>query len=110
MDIMTTIQTWLNNTTTQEIMFVVMISAAIFVFAMGLSYFVMGASDPVKRRLDVLDSDQYDEDPENGLDDDGVVGEQPVLQPGQTTRNAYLPEGSWIDTATGKAYEGHQPL
>ncbi len=32
----------------------------------------------------------------------------PVMEAGQTTRNAYLPEGSWIETATGRAYEGHQ--
>lgn len=61
---MNTFQAWMSNTTIQEIMFIVMISAAIFVFALGLSYFVMGASDPIRKRLDVIDGNQYDDDPE----------------------------------------------
>jgi tight adherence protein C len=44
---------------------VLAISGAIFVFALGMSYLVLGSSDPVRNRLKVIDSGQYDE-----LDDD----------------------------------------
>jgi len=63
--IMLTLSTWISNPSTQQIMFVLAISGAIFVFALGMSYLVLGSSDPVRNRLKVIDSDQYDE-----LDDD----------------------------------------
>lgn len=63
--IMLTLSTWISNPSTQQIMFVLAISGAIFVFALGLSYLVLGSSDPVRNRLKVIDSGQYDE-----LDDD----------------------------------------
>jgi tight adherence protein C len=63
--IMLTLSAWISNPSTQQIMFVLAISGAIFVFALGLSYLVLGSSDPVRNRLKVIDSGQYDE-----LDDD----------------------------------------
>ena len=63
--IMLTLSTWISNPSTQQIMFVLAISGAIFVFALGMSYLVLGSSDPVRNRLKVIDSGQYDE-----LDDD----------------------------------------
>jgi len=62
---MLTLSTWISNPSTQQIMFVLTISGAIFVFALGMSYLVLGSSDPVRKRLKVIDSGQYDE-----LDDD----------------------------------------
>jgi alpha-glucosidase len=32
----------------------------------------------------------------------------PITEAGQTSRNVYLPEGSWMDFATGKMFEGTQ--
>lgn len=32
----------------------------------------------------------------------------PVVEVGQTTRNVYLPRGSWVDFFTGQVHEGHQ--
>jgi tight adherence protein C len=57
---------WMNNPANQQIMFIITISGAIFVFALGMSYFVVGASNPVRKRLGVIDADQYadsDDDP-----------------------------------------------
>jgi len=61
-----TLDTWMNNPVNQQIMFIVTISGAIFVFALGLSYFVVGASNPIRKRLGVIEADQYsdgDDDP-----------------------------------------------
>jgi tight adherence protein C len=52
----------LSNASIQQVMFIVMVSAAIFIFALGMSYVVMGVANPVKRRLELLDLDQYDDD------------------------------------------------
>lgn len=62
MDILTTISAWASNTATQEMMFILIVSGAIFVFALGLSYVVVGSADPVKKRLGLIDADQYEED------------------------------------------------
>ncbi len=59
--IMLTLSTWISNPSTQQIMFVVTISGSIFAFALGMSYLVLGSSNPVRKRLKVIDSDQYDE-------------------------------------------------
>ncbi len=32
----------------------------------------------------------------------------PIIEAGQTSRHVYLPEGTWIDFATGKVFEGTQ--
>lgn len=32
----------------------------------------------------------------------------PITEPAQTSRNVYLPEGSWVDFATGKVHRGNQ--
>ena len=53
--------TWLSNPANQQVMFIITISGAIFVFALGLSYFVVGASNPVRKRLGVVGADQYDD-------------------------------------------------
>jgi tight adherence protein C len=58
---MLTLSTWISNPSTQQIMFVVTISGSIFAFALGMSYLVLGSSNPVRKRLKVIDSDQYDE-------------------------------------------------
>ena len=42
----------------QEMMLILLVFAAFFVFALGVSFFVMGASDPVRKRLDLLDTAQ----------------------------------------------------
>ena len=59
--IMLTLSTWISNPSTQQIMFVLAFSGAIFIFALGLSYLLLGSSDPVRNRLKVIDSGQYDE-------------------------------------------------
>jgi len=78
MDNFTAISSWMSNPSTQEMMFIIFISGAIFVFALGMSYFVLGASNPVRKRLGVIDGTQYDEnedDPGRKLVNlDGVFG------------------------------------
>ncbi|MGB9178326.1 MAG: TIM-barrel domain-containing protein, partial [Pyrinomonadaceae bacterium] len=45
------------------------------------------------------------------LDDEFMIGNDllvaPVLQPNQTSRMVYLPEGAWYDYWTNKKYQGH---
>jgi tight adherence protein C len=72
---------WLNNPNSQQMMFVILISGAIFIFALGMSYVVMGATNPIKKRLGVTLSDQDDnsEDPGRKLIDlPTIVG--PIAQ------------------------------
>ena len=52
--------TWLSNPASQQMMFVILISGAIFIFALGMSYVVMGATNPIKKRLGVPLSDHED--------------------------------------------------
>lgn len=67
MDIFMTLQAWASNPSTQETMFVVTTSGAIFAFALGIAYVVLGNADPVKKRLSGLEVDDFDEiDPDRG--------------------------------------------
>jgi alpha-glucosidase len=38
----------------------------------------------------------------------GALLVAPIIEAGQTSRNVYLPEGSWIDFVTGEVFEGSQ--
>jgi alpha-glucosidase len=54
---------------------------------------------------------EYPDDPATyGADDVYLFGQDlllaPVLREGATTRDFYLPKGTWIDVWTGRAYEG----
>ena len=61
-----TITTWMNNPAGQQTMIVILAAGAIFVFALGLSYFVLGATNPVRKRLGgSLDFNDAEEEPEN---------------------------------------------
>jgi tight adherence protein C len=61
MDYLTSVTLWMGDPATQEMMIILFISGAIFVFALGVSYFVVGTSNPVKRRMALIDVDQYDD-------------------------------------------------
>ncbi|RZS82919.1 alpha-glucosidase [Motilibacter rhizosphaerae] len=64
---------------------------------------------PVQRPL-VLDF--QDDDTVRGIDDAYLFGPDllvaPVLAAGQTSRQVYLPEGSWHDFATGEVLQGRR--
>jgi tight adherence protein C len=63
--IATTISTWVTSVESQQTIFIILVAGAFFVMALGLSYFFVGTSNPVRRRL--IDTAGMDEDfePEN---------------------------------------------
>lgn len=74
-----------------------------------LFYETEKAGLPIMRPL-VL---HYEEDPEvQNMNGEFLVGEQllvaPVLEQGATRKMVYLPQGTWYEFETGKAYEGGQ--
>lgn len=64
---------------------------------------------PWFRPLILEDQDDYNA---LGIDDEFMVGNSllvaPVLHPGVTKRDLYLPKGQWYDYFTGKKYDGAQ--
>jgi tight adherence protein C len=77
----TLFDTWLNNPTSQQMMFVILISGAIFIFALGMSYVVMGATNPVRKRMGLPLSDHEDNEDDPGrklIDIPTIIG--PVAQ------------------------------
>jgi tight adherence protein C len=53
----------------QQTLFIIFVAAAIFILALGMSYFLLGATDPVRKRLLGTDNNFGDEEPENRLVD-----------------------------------------
>jgi len=53
---------FITNPSFQQTMFIVMVSGAIFIFALGMSYVVLGVANPIKRRLGTINEDKYAED------------------------------------------------
>jgi tight adherence protein C len=49
--IATMITTWVGSADSQQTMFIILAAGAIFVMFLGVSYFVMGATNPVRKRL-----------------------------------------------------------
>ena len=49
--IATMITTWVGSADSQQTMFIMLAAGAIFVMFLGVSYFVMGATNPVRKRL-----------------------------------------------------------
>lgn len=68
--IISIISAWMASPGSQQIMFIVLAAGAIFVLALGLSSFTLGATSPVRKRLGMpLDFDDDEEERENSLID-----------------------------------------
>ncbi len=62
--IATMITTWVGSADSQQTMFIILAAGAIFVMFLGVSYFVMGTTNPVRKRLvggiDVDDEEEHE--------------------------------------------------